>query len=392
MSAESTVVADFIPTEPSAVAYQSEADLERAFASPTTTSSPGSSKICRRPSPPPADARSFLEDAIQDYNELFGTSFDTSADRFQNYYRDLSLRLKNREIDLVIVVNMFLTGFDATTLNTLWVDKRLRAHGLIQAYWRTNRILNSIKTYGNMVSFRDLEKETDDALALFGNTDARGIVLLKPYADDYGEYAAKVGEMLATYPLGTLIVGDAAQKAFVALFGSILRLRNILTSFDYFAGNEILSERQVQDYTSVYLDLYAEFRRAERAARSPSSTTSSSRSSSSSRSRSTSTTSSCSSRDRETRGTLEDREVRDATTRAVDSSPSLRTKKDLIEALVDACQRTATWIRNGGHTSPRARTPRSSRSSTRRVSSPTRLGPSSTWPSGTASCRRPAGP
>lgn len=243
------------------------------------------------------------------------------------------------------------------------------------------------------MSFRDLEKETDDALALFRNTDARGIVLLKPYADDYGEYAAKVGEMLATYPLGTLIVGEATQKAFVALFGAILRLRNILTSFEHFAGNEILSERQVQAYTSVYLDLYAEFRRAERAGKE--------------------------SivddvvfeielvkqveinvdyilmlvqRYRETRGPLKDREVRDATTRAVDSSPSLRTKKDLIEAFVDACQRTATWIRNGGHTSPRARTPRSSRSSTMRVSSPTRLGPSSTWPSGTASCRRPARP
>ena len=113
---------------------------------------------------------------------MFGTSFDTSSDKFQNYYKDLSLRLKNRELDLAIVVNMFLTGFDATTLNTLWVDKGLRAHGLIQAYSRTNRILNSVKTYGNIVTFRDLEEQTNDALALFGNEDARGIVLLKPYA------------------------------------------------------------------------------------------------------------------------------------------------------------------------------------------------------------------
>src|SRR3546814_3067562 len=103
--------------------------------------------------------------------------------KFQNYYKDLSQRLKNRELDLVIVVNMFLTSFDATTLNTLWVDKNLRAHGLIQAYSRTNRILNSVKTYGNIVSFRDLEQATNDALALFGNKDAKGIVLLKPYAD-----------------------------------------------------------------------------------------------------------------------------------------------------------------------------------------------------------------
>ncbi len=118
-------------------------------------------------------SRQVLEDAIQDYNDMFGTSFDTTADRFGNYYKDLSLRLKNREIDIVIVVNMFLTGFDATTLNTLWVDKNLRAHGLIQAFSRTNRILNSVKTYGNIVSFRNLEDQTNEALALFGNPTPR---------------------------------------------------------------------------------------------------------------------------------------------------------------------------------------------------------------------------
>ncbi|MCZ7628936.1 MAG: type I restriction endonuclease subunit R [Microthrixaceae bacterium] len=174
------------------------------------------------------ESREFLEHAIQDYNDLFATSFDTTADKFENYYKDLSLRLRNREIDLVIVVNMFLTGFDATTLNTLWVDKNLRSHGLIQAYSRTNRILNSVKTFGNIVSFRDLEQETNDAIALFGNPDARGIVLLKPYAEYHDEYAARVAELRAEYPLGRLIVGEEAQKAFIALFGSILRLRNIL--------------------------------------------------------------------------------------------------------------------------------------------------------------------
>jgi type I restriction enzyme R subunit len=133
-------------------------------------------------------SRDFLDAAIRDYNGLFATSFDTSDGKFENYYKDLSQRLKNRELDLVIVVNMFLTGFDATTLNTLWVDKNLRAHGLIQAYSRTNCILNSVKTYGNSVSFRDLEQATNDALALFGNKDAKGIVLLKPYADYYTEY------------------------------------------------------------------------------------------------------------------------------------------------------------------------------------------------------------
>jgi type I restriction enzyme R subunit len=157
-------------------------------------------------------SRDFLDAAIQDYNDLFATNFDTSADKFQNYYKDLSQRLKNRELDLVIVVNMFLTGFDATTLNTLWVDKNLRAHGLIQAYSRTNRILNSVKTYGNIVSFRNLEDATNDALALFGNKDAKGIVLLKPYGDYYAEYQKKVAELVALFPLGKAITGEAAQK------------------------------------------------------------------------------------------------------------------------------------------------------------------------------------
>ena len=147
-----------------------------------------------------ASSRDFLEGAISDYNAMFGTSFDTSSDRFQNYYKDFSLRLRNRELDLAIVVNMFLTGFDATTLNTLWVDKGLRAHGLIQAYSRTNRILNSVKTYGNIVTFRDLEEQTNDALALFGNEDARGIVLLKPYADYYAEYEERVARAAGALP------------------------------------------------------------------------------------------------------------------------------------------------------------------------------------------------
>jgi len=205
-------------------------------------------------------SRDFLDEAIKDYNELFGTSYDTSADKFQNYYKDLSLRLKNREVDLVIVVNMFLTGFDATTLNTLFVDKRLVNHGLIQAYSRTNRILNSVKTYGNIISFRNLEQETNDAIALFGNKDARGIVLLKPYGEYYAEYAEKATELLKSFPLGEQIIGEAAKKEFIALLGAILRLENILTSFDDFTGNEIITARQMQDYRSIYLDLYAEFR------------------------------------------------------------------------------------------------------------------------------------
>ena len=283
-----------------------------------------------------ASSRDFLEDAIQDYNEMFGTSYDTSDDKFQNYYKDLSLRLKNRELDLVIVVNMFLTGFDATTLNTLFVDKNLRSHGLIQAYSRTNRILNSVKTYGNIVSFRDLEQETNDAIALFGNKNAQGVVLLKPYGDYYSEYASRVTELLTQYPLGQQIIGETAQKEFIALFGSILRLQNILTSFDDFIGNEILSERQSQDYRSIYLDLYAEFRKEKDSEKE-------------------------SINDdivfeielikqveinvdyilmlvqkyRDQRGDGDDKEIRAEITRAIDASPSLRNKKDLIEAFVD---------------------------------------------------------
>jgi len=282
-------------------------------------------------------ARDFLEAAIQDYNALFGTSFDTSADKFQNYYKDLSQRLKTRELDLVIVVNMFLTGFDATTLNTLWVDKNLKAHGLIQAYSRTNRILNSVKTYGNIVSFRNLEDATNDALALFGNKDAKGIVLLKPYAEYYKEYQKRIEELIEKFPLGQAIVGEAAQKAFIKLFGSILRLKNILTAFDDFAGNEILSQRDFQDYQSLYLNLYAEFRSASEAEKE-------------------------SINDDvvfeielikqveinvdyilmlveqylKKKGTGEDKEIRANIERAVNASPSLRNKKDLIEQFVEA--------------------------------------------------------
>lgn len=215
-------------------------------------------------------SREFLESAIADYNEAFATNFDTSSDKFQNYYKDLSLRVKNREVDLLIVVNMFLTGFDATTLNTLWVDKNLKHHGLIQAFSRTNRILNSVKTFGNIICFRNLKKATDDAIALFGDREAGGIVLLKTYDDYYSGYEQdgkrKAGykelieRLLAEYPLGIAILGETAKKAFIALFGAILRLRNILTAFDDFAGNEILSERDFQDYQSLYIDLYQEFR------------------------------------------------------------------------------------------------------------------------------------
>lgn len=217
-------------------------------------------------------SRDFLEAAIRDYNAIFNTNYDTSSDKFENYYKDISLRMKNREIDLLIVVNMFLTGFDATTLNTLWVDKNLKQHGLIQAFSRTNRILNSVKTYGNIVCFRDLQEEMDKAIALFGNKDAGGIVLLKTYNEYYNGYDENGGHkpgykelinvLTAKYPLGQPVIGEKAQKDFIRLFGAVLRMTNILTSFDEFKGNEILTERDFQDYQSIYLDLYQEFRKA----------------------------------------------------------------------------------------------------------------------------------
>ena len=200
-------------------------------------------------------SRDFLESAIGDYNRMFGASFDTGSDGFENYYKDLTKRLKSRELDLVIVVNMFLTGFDATTLNTLWVDKNLRQHGLLQAFSRTNRILNSVKTYGNIVCFRDLESETTEAISLFGNKNAGGIVLLKPFADYYGEYQGLVARLLESYRPGDLPAGEEDQREFINLYNGILRLTNILASFDEFQDAQLLSEAQRQDYQSTYLEL-----------------------------------------------------------------------------------------------------------------------------------------
>lgn len=219
-----------------------------------------------------ATSRDFLDAAIADYNEMFHTNYSTDGDKFQNYYKDVSLRMKNKELDLLIVVNMFLTGFDATTLNTLWVDKNLKMHGLIQAYSRTNRILNSIKTFGNIVCFRNLQKRTDDAISLFGDKKAGGIVLMRGYRDYYfgyedtdrkyhPGYADMIEELTAKFPLSDeRIIGEQKQKEFIVLFGAILRMRNLLTSFDEFAGNEILSERDLQDYLGRYQDLRDEWK------------------------------------------------------------------------------------------------------------------------------------
>ncbi len=217
-------------------------------------------------------SRDFLEGAIRDYNRMFSTNYDTSSDKFQNYYKDLSLRMKNRQVDLLIVVNMFLTGFDATTLNTLFVDKNLRQHGLIQAFSRTNRILNSVKTFGNIVCFRDLQQETDDAIALFGDKDASSIVVLKDFLSYYEGYDTEKGkhcygykelveQLQSEFPDGRPIMGEDAERRFVSLFGSLLKSINVLSSFDRFEGREMLTDRQLQDYQSNYLDLREKWRR-----------------------------------------------------------------------------------------------------------------------------------
>ena len=217
-------------------------------------------------------SRDFLEGAIKDYNQMFATNYDTSGDKFQNYYKDLSLRMKNRQVDLLIVVNMFLTGFDATTLNTLFVDKNLKQHGLIQAFSRTNRILNSVKTFGNIVCFRDLQQATDDAIALFGDKDASSIVVLKDFWSYYNGYDNKDGkhcygyselvdQLKNEFPEGQPVMGEDAEKRFVALFGSLLKSINILSTFDQYEGREELSDRQLQDYQSHYLDLRDKWRR-----------------------------------------------------------------------------------------------------------------------------------
>ena len=216
--------------------------------------------------------REFLEDAIKDYNLAFNTNFSTDGDSFQNYYKDLSQRMKNREIDILIVVNMFLTGFDATTLNTLWVDKFLQMHGLIQAFSRTNRILNSVKKYGNIVCFRNLRKQVEAAISLFGDQGACSTVLLRPFEDYYHGYEDENGKhvngyldqverLLEEFPISEQIVGETRAKQFIALFGAILRLRNILVAFDKFEGDMTLSERQLQDYKSKYLDIYQELKK-----------------------------------------------------------------------------------------------------------------------------------
>lgn len=217
-------------------------------------------------------AKEFLKKVIDDYNNVFKTNYTIDGQGFQNYYKDLSQKVKDKDIDLLIVVGMFLTGFDAPTLNTLFVDKNLRYHGLIQAFSRTNRILNKTKAFGNVVCFRNLERATEDAIKTFGDENSVNVILEKSY-DEYingfkdnetGKtfkgYIEICEELIAKFPDPTEIVLEADKKEFVQLFGELLKAENILRNFDEFQNFEkIISERQMQDMKSVYVDIRESF-------------------------------------------------------------------------------------------------------------------------------------
>ncbi|UPS43637.1 type I restriction endonuclease subunit R [Prevotella sp. E15-22] len=221
-------------------------------------------------------SRDALEKAIKDYNEMFGCNYSTDGDNFQSYYKDVSLRMKNKEIDILIVVGMFLTGFDAKTLNTLWVDKNLKLHGLLQAYSRTNRILNSVKDCGNIVCFRNLKEATDESLRIFGDPNAKGMVFMKSYEEYYSEgyddvkgrhhepYTELIARLLSEFPLEQMgnIIDEEQKKEFIRLLGEILRLRNVLNVFDAFDEEaKLISEMDYQDYKGWYYTYYEEFRK-----------------------------------------------------------------------------------------------------------------------------------
>ncbi|NNG00881.1 MAG: type I restriction endonuclease subunit R, partial [Desulfobacteraceae bacterium] len=210
-----------------------------------------------------SSAKEFLSAAIADYNALFKTNFGVDSNGFQNYYRDLAKRVKNREIDLLIVVGMFLTGFDAPTLNTLFVDKNLRFHGLLQAYSRTNRIYDATKTFGNIVTFRDLEQSTINAITLFGDKNTKNVVLEKSYKEYMegftdvvtGEarrgYMEVVTELQRRFPNPDEIEKEADKKAFAKLFGEYLRVENVLQNYDEFASLRALQSLDMTDYEAV---------------------------------------------------------------------------------------------------------------------------------------------
>ena len=231
------------------------------------------------------DSRQALEAAIKRYNETFGTSYSTDGDKFQSYYKDVSLRMKDKQVDILIVVGMFLTGFDAKTLNTLWVDKNLKMHGLLQAFSRTNRILNAVKNCGNIVCFRNLEEATNKCLGLFGDKDASGIVLMRPFDDYYNGYdemqkngqmkhcpgyVELVQQLLEKFPLNKLkdLASEKERKEFIKLMGAVLKMQNLLTSFDEFTIDKVMvdekldfNEFKMQDYLGWYNSHYEIFKK-----------------------------------------------------------------------------------------------------------------------------------
>ncbi|MFY9260934.1 MAG: type I restriction endonuclease subunit R [Gallionella sp.] len=210
-----------------------------------------------------SSAKEFLSAAIVDYNAMFKTNYGVDSHAFQNYYRDLAMRVKNQEVDLLIVVGMFLTGFDAPTLNTLFVDKNLRYHGLMQAYSRTNRIYDATKTFGNIVTFRDLEQATVDAITLFGDKNTKNVVLEKSYKEymegftDVATGEARCGYMDVVtalqqrFPNPDDIVKEKDKKDFAKLFGEYLRVENVLQNYDEFAGLKALQSLDMTDPTAV---------------------------------------------------------------------------------------------------------------------------------------------
>ena len=226
------------------------------------------------------DQRESLGEAIKKYNQTFGTNYSTDSDRFQAYYKDVSLRMKDKQVDILIVVGMFLTGFDAKTLNTLWVDKNLKMHGLLQAFSRTNRILNAVKNCGNIVCFRNLEEATNKCLGLFGDKDASGIVLMRPFDDyyygydemqkndqmkHYPGYVELVLQLLEKFPLNKLkdLASEKGRKEFIKLMGAVLKMQNLLTSFDEFTIEKVkvndelnFNEFKMQDYLGWYNSQY----------------------------------------------------------------------------------------------------------------------------------------
>ncbi len=226
---------------------------------------------------PDVQSREALDKAIDDYNHLWepNTSYSTDGDSFQSYYKDVSLRMKNKQVDILIVVGMFLTGFDAKTLNTLWVDKNLKLHGLLQAYSRTNRILNAVKNCGNIVCFRNLEEATNKSLAIFGDENASGMVFLKTFEEYYSEgytddrgnehepYTELIRRLTEEFPVEQMdaITDDERKKEFIRLMGAILKLRNLLSSFDEFTDEaKLIDDMHYQDYLGKYNNYYDEFR------------------------------------------------------------------------------------------------------------------------------------